>query len=203
MFNDVTVFNIREYLSGGDNTDLGEEELRKLLSEFSCGKNPDVERFLKQQSIEFTKKQQSVTYLVFSNEDMALVGYFTLAIKPITVRAENFSNTMRRKIARVGELDEMNDIYTLSAYLIAQLGKNFADGANEKVTGEQLLQAAVDTIKELQYMAGGMVIFLEAENEEKLLKFYEEKNGFKRFDTKEIKRGTEDAHMLVQLLKVM
>ena len=89
MFNDVTVFNIREYLSGGDSTDLGEEELRKLLFEFSCDKNPDVERFLKQQSIEFTKKQQSVTYLVFSNADTALVGYFTLAIKPITVRAEN------------------------------------------------------------------------------------------------------------------
>ncbi len=203
MFNDVTVFNIREYLSGEDNTDLGEEELRKLLSEFSCGKNPDVERFLKQQSIEFTKKQQSVTYLVFSNADTELVGYFTLAIKPITVKAENFSNTMRRKIARVGELDEVNDTYTLSAYLIAQLGKNFTDGANKKVTGEQLLQAAVDTIKELQYMVGGMVIFLEAENEEKLLKFYEEKNGFKRFDTKEVKRGTKDAQMLVQLLKVM
>lgn len=203
MFNDVTVFNIREYLSGGDNTDLGEEELRKLLFEFSCDKNPDVERFLKQQSIEFTKKQQSVTYLVFSNEDTALVGYFTLAIKPITVKAESFSNTMRRKIARVGELDEVNDTYTLSAYLIAQLGKNFTDGANEKVTGEQLLQAAVDTIKELQYMAGGMVIFLETENEEKLLNFYEEKNGFKRFDTKEVKKGTEDTHTLVQLLKVM
>lgn len=203
MFNDVTVFNIREYLSDGDNTDLGEEELRKLLSEFSCEKNPDVERFLKQQSIDFTKKQQSVTYLIFSNEDAALVGYFTLAIKPITVKTENFSNTMRRKIARVGELDEENDTYTLSAYLIAQLGKNFTDKANEKVTGEQLLQAAVDTIKELQYMAGGMVIFLEAENEEKLLKFYEEKNGFKRFDTREVKKGTEDVHTLVQLLKVM
>lgn len=125
MFNDVTAFNIREYLSGGDNTDLGEEELRKLLSEFSCDKN------------------------------------------------------------------------------LAQLGKNFTVGANKKVTGEQLLQAAVDTIKELQYMAGGMVIFLEAENEEKLLKFYEEKNGFKRFDTKEVKKGTEDAHTLAQLLKVM
>lgn len=59
-----------------------------------------------------------------------------------------------------GGMDEENGTYTLSAYLIAQLGKNFKDGANEKITGEQLLQAAVDTIKELQYMAGGMVIFL-------------------------------------------
>ena len=51
-------------------------------------------------------------------------------------------------------------------------------------------------------MAGGMVVFLEAEEEE-LIHFYQEKNGFKRFDTKEVKGRTEDAHMLVQLLKIL
>ena len=61
MLNDVTVFNIREYLSGKDDKDLGEDALRDILSEFSCEKNPDVERFLKEQSIAFTKKNQSVT----------------------------------------------------------------------------------------------------------------------------------------------
>jgi hypothetical protein len=203
MFNDVSVFNIREYLSVSDDKELGEEELRRILSEFSCNKNSDVERFFKEQSIEFTKKNQSVTYLVFENQTAELVGYFTLAIKPICIDASGFSNTMKRKIARVSELDEENGTYTLSAYLIAQLGKNFKDGANHYVTGEQLLQAAIDTIKELQYMAGGMVIFLETENEEKLLAFYEIKNGFKRFDTKEVKSGTEAAHTLIQLLKVM
>lgn len=203
MLNDVTVFNIREYLSDKGDKDLGEDELRQLLSEFFCDKNPDVERFLKEQSIDFAKKNQSVTYLVFSNDDASLVGYFTLAIKPITVNADNFSNTMKRKIARVSELDEENGTYTLSAYLIAQLGKNYKDGANEKITGEQLLQAAVDTIKELQYIVGGMVIFIEAENKEKLMHFYEVENGFKRFDTKEIKLNTQDRHTLVQLLKVL
>ena len=203
MFNGITVFNIREYLSTKADKDLGEEELRELLSEFSCSKNPDVERFLKEQSIEFTKKNQSVTYLVFSNDDATLVGYFTITIKPISISATKFSNTMKRKIARVSELEEENNTYTLSAYLIAQLGKNYCDGANEKITGEQLLQAAIDTIKELQYMAGGMVVFLEADNEEKLMQFYEQKNGFKRFDTKDVKVGTKDEHVLVQLLKVL
>ena len=203
MINDVTVFNIREYLSVKDDKVLGEEELRKLLSEFSCEKNSDVERFLKEQSIEFTKKNQSVTYLVFTNEDVALVGYFTLAIKPISVNAENFSSTMKRKIARVSEFDESNGTCTLSAYLIAQLGKNYSDSSDERITGEQLLQAAVDTIKELQYMAGGMVVFLEAEDNEKLIKFYQEKNGFKRFATKSVKSGTEEAHTLIQFLKVL
>lgn len=89
MFHDVTVFNMREYLSGKDDRVLGEDALQQIISEFSCKKNPDVERFLKEQSIEFTKKNQSVTYLVFANEDAALVGYFTLAIKPIKAGTEN------------------------------------------------------------------------------------------------------------------
>jgi hypothetical protein len=69
---------------------------------------------------------------------------------------------------------------------VAQLGKNYASDANEKISGKQLLQAAVETIKELQYMAGGMVAFLEAEDEPKLMNFYEKENGFKRFATKAI-----------------
>ena len=94
-------------------------------------------------------------------------------------------------------------LFYVSAYLIAQLGKNFKDGANEKITGEQLLHAAVDTIKELQYMAGGMVIFLEAEDNDKLMHFYD-KNGFKQFDVREMKcRDKDEIHKLVQLLKVM
>ena len=204
MLDDVTVFNIREYLSAKGDKDLGEDELRQILSEFFCDKNPDVERFLKEQSIDFTKKNQSVTYLVFSNKDASLVGYFTLTVKPITVNAENFSNNLKRKIARVSELDEENGTYTLSAYLIAQLGKNYKDEANEKISGAQLLQAAIDTIKELQYMVGGMVIFLEAEDKEKLLRFYEDENGFKRFDVRETKcSDNNEVHKLVQLLKVM
>lgn len=66
-----------------------------------------------------------------------------------------------------------------------------------------MLEAAVDTIRQLQYMVGGMVIFLEAEDRESLLRFYEVENGFKRFGSREIKNSTEHSHTLVQLLKVM
>ena len=204
MFNDITVFNIREYLSATDDNNFGEDELRNILSDFLCVKNPDVERFLKEQSIDFTKKNQSVTYLAFSNDDASLLGYFTLTIKPITINAESFSNTMKKKIARVSELDEENGTYTLSAYLIAQLGKNYRDDINKKITGTQLLTAAIDTIKELQRMAGGMVVFLEAENNEKLMQFYKNENGFKQFAVRETKSfRNEQQHQLIQLLKVL
>ncbi len=92
-----TVFNIREYLNG-NNEELGEDDLRQVLSEFSCEKNLDVERFTKkEQSIEFAKKQQSVTYLVFSTERCGTCGIFCSTIKPITVNAESFSNTIKKK----------------------------------------------------------------------------------------------------------
>lgn len=202
MINDITVFNIRRFLSSDDRI-LAEEDLYQILSDFSCGRNLDVEKFIKEQSIDFTKKNQSVTYLVFDNIYAELVGYYTIAIKPINVSASKFSKTMNRKIARVGELDEESGTYTLSAYLIAQLGKNFANGANYKISGQQLLQAAIDTILRLQYMAGGMVVFLETENDKKLLDFYENQNGFKRFDTKDIRIETENPHTLTQLLKIL
>lgn len=53
---------------------FGEKELVKILSKFSCEKNSDVERFLKKSSIEFTKKNQSVTY----NEENELVQFLRL-----------------------------------------------------------------------------------------------------------------------------
>lgn len=197
----VVVLNIREYLSG-KGSELGEEVLEELLSEFSCEKNPDVERFLKEQAIAFTKKNQSVTYLLLAAEDASLLGYFTLAVKPITIHAERFSNTVRRKIGRVSELDEETNTYTLSAYLIAQLGRNFSSERSEELHGKEILQFAVDTVKELQYRAGGMVVFLEAEENEKLLRFYEA-DHFKRFDVREAQSGTEKAHSLVQMLKIL
>lgn len=42
-----TVFNIREYLNN-QNEELGEDDLLQILSEFSCEKNPDVEKFVKE-----------------------------------------------------------------------------------------------------------------------------------------------------------
>ena len=194
--------NIREYLALGNDEEAGEPALVELLSGFSSPKNKDVERFLKKSAIEFTKKNQSVTYLVVSAEDVRLLGYFTLALKPLTVRGETVSNTMKRKLLRISELDEKSDTYTMSAYLIAQLGKNFSESGGTEITGAELLKLAWDKIKEIQYLGGGVVTFLEAENEEKLLSFYRN-NRFSQFDTRQTASDTEESHELVQLLRLL
>lgn len=198
MNDEFLTINIKKFINEGES---GESFLKEIFSSFSCKKNKDVENFLLKQSVEFTKKNQSVTYIVLDPECKQMVGYFTITIKPITIKAEKFSNTVKRKIARVSEQNEENGTYSLSAYLIAQLGKNFA--TETKIAGKQLLKLAIDKIKELQYIAGGMIMFLEAENNKKLLNFYENENGFKKFDTKDIHIGTAKQQTLVQLLKVL
>ena len=194
--------NIRKYLALGDDHEAGEPALIKLLSGFSCPKSPDVERFLKKSAIEFTKKNQSVTYLVFSKDNGEMLGYFTLALKPLTIRGETVSNTTRKKLLRVSELDEKSDTYTMSAFLIAQLGKNYADDRDKDITGKELIELAWIVIEKAQYMFGGMVTFLEAENEEKLLSFYRD-NRFSQFDTRQTASATDEPHELVQLLRLL
>ena len=51
--NDRFMFvNIREYLAQGDNEKVREPELMRMISDFSCPKNPDVEQFLKKNCVE-------------------------------------------------------------------------------------------------------------------------------------------------------
>jgi hypothetical protein len=89
----------------------------------------------------------------------------------------------------------------MSAYLIAQLGKNFSSGVETKVTGAELLELAWNEIEKMQYMGGGMVTFLEADNKERLLSFYQT-NRFQPFDTRQTK-GTEEQHELIQFLRLL
>lgn len=98
-------------------------------------------------------------------------------------------------------MDEKSDTYTMSAYLIAQLGKNYLDGRDKEITGKELIELAWIIIERTQYMLGGMVIFLVAENEEKLLAFYQA-NRFAQFDTRTAS-GKDEAFELVQLLRLL
>lgn len=130
------------------------------------------------------------------------MGYFSITIKPLVVKYEPFSNTVKRKLARFSEIDKSEQTYNLAAYLIAQLGKNFNDRVKGRITGQELLEAAIRQTQLLQYLAGGMVAFVEADNKDKLLSFYEN-YGFKRFDTRQTVSGEAESHELVQLLRLL
>ena len=192
--------NIRSYFEQEGPT--GMAALRHFIDSFTCPRNPDVERFLKNSAVEFTKKDQSVTYLAFSSETGELLGYFTIAVKPLTIAADRVSRTVAKRLERVSRLDETTQTYAPAAYLIAQLGKNYTGGANERISGAELLDLAWDVIRSLQYAAGGVVAFVEAEEREKLLNFYE-RNYFQPFDERMSVDVSGETHKLVQLLRVI
>ena len=195
-----TAVNIRAYFMKDKATYIGEQKLNKWLLSFSCPINPDVEHFLRCNAVEFTKKDQSVTYLVLRNDNAELAGYFSLALKPVSVRAEHLSKSAARKLSRVSVLNEENNTYTASAYLIAQLGKNFALPEHTQMNGNTLLEIALDTVRKGKYFFGGVIAFLECEDVDALIDFYT-RNGFKYFDSR-ITSG-DNPHKLNQLLKLI
>lgn len=169
--------NIRDYIESRDSNKR--ELLPGLISSYTCPRNPDIEHFFKHNAIEFTKKQQSVTYLAFTRGESPLfAGYFTLTVKPFKVGVNDIpSNTWRRKIERVARFNEEKQTYSAAGYLIAQLGKNYTDGMNELVKGSEILELALNVIRRIQYRIGGMIAFLDAENNTNLIDFYT-LNGF-------------------------
>lgn len=184
--------------------ELGEEQTTELLSGFLCPLNEDVETFLRKKAIEFAKQGLSQTHLVFASykQKWELAGYFTLANKYITVNADVVSKTLRKKINRFATYDPKIRAYCLSAPLIAQLGKNYANGLNKLITGDELLKIACEKVSKIQLDLGGKFAYLECEDKPKLIEFYTS-NGFCDFDRRPLDKDETSftGDYLVQLLK--
>ena len=88
------------------------------------------------------------------------------------------------------KFDESTNCYDVSAFLIAQFGKNYAVDNGNFMTGNRLMDYVFSVLNDIRHMIGGGVVFLECEDNEKLLSFYQnERNRFKlygeRFSEKE------------------
>ncbi len=183
---------------------LGEDATKDILSSFSCPINKDIENFIKEKAIEFSKRTTAKTHLVFweteDKEYIEFVGYYTITSKVISVDRTILSNTEAKKLKSQGVYDEIKQEYTISAPLIAQLGKNFSNGNDTLISGADLLQLAVNKIRKIQNEIGGRFMYLECEDNEKLLSFYKQHN-FKIFGKRTLDRDETDVNgeYLIQL----
>lgn len=188
--------------------EVGEIRTKEILSGFSCPMNKDVEYFLRSKAIEFSKQGLAQTQLVFTSYkgEVVLVGYFTLAIKEIVLQKKTVLNSNWRKRAkRFAIRSDIDGGYHVPAPLIGQLGKNFENGYNILITGDELLKLALDKVRESQMILGGKFVYLECEDKEKLVDFYTE-NGFVEFGHRDLERDerdTQSGNYLVQLLKYL
>ncbi len=145
---------------------VGRENVANVFAEFDCSKNADIDGFLKNNAVDFARRQISVSHLVFDSATRACLGYFTLTHKPLSLEADKLSATVRRRIERFAKCRSGNDIrtYTLSAFLIAQIGKNFKIPEPQRIPGKDMLALAMDELRLAQYEIGGQVVFLECED---------------------------------------
>ncbi len=171
-----TVINILDMLET-----IGEDELSSILFDFSCPMNPEIEHFIHNNAIEFAKRKMSITHLVFDG-DARLVAYFTLTHKPSSVDGRVLSKTSRKKLEMHARMDESIQAYSVSAYLIAQFGKNYGVDGGHSISGDELMDMAFDVLERVQRHIGGGVVFLECEDNPALLKFYQnDHNRFRLF----------------------
>ena len=171
----VTVTNILDEL------DLsGEEMLKKDLSLFSCKVNPEIETFIRSKAIDFARRKLSITYLINDEKDGIMLGYFTLTHKSIILSGEGLSKTVQKKLARYSRLDKDTGNYVVSAFLLAQLGKNYAVAEDRRISGTQIMKLVNDVLLDIQRRIGGGVLYLDCEDNPKLKNFYSGEN-FKEF----------------------
>lgn len=161
---------------------IGEDRVKQILSDFLSEELGEFEIFLKKNAIDFAKRKMSVTHLVI-NEAGNLAAFFTLTHKAFGVSDYGLSSASRKKIRRYAQIDEKSNSYMVSAFLIAQFGKNFSVQSDETLDGNRLMENAIKILERVQRDVGGGVVYLKCEDNPKLLSFYgNERNGFHVFD---------------------
>ena len=165
------VVNIVDLISS-----VGEDEVRSALEEFQCTQNPEIEFFLKSNAVDFAKRKISVTHLILDNNGQ-IAAYFTLTHKPAYISAESLSKSSIKTLSRYAVLDKDSNSFNISAFLIAQFGKNSSYKGNRSISGNKMMDFCFEILETVQKQVGGGIVFLECENKKPLLNFYQNENN--------------------------
>lgn len=138
---------------------VGEDEVKSILSDFSCKRNPEIENFVRKNAVDFAKKKMSVTYIVVDDTE-SICAIFTLTHKAIEITNKNLSNTMRKRIQRHSRLDESTGSFNVSAFLIAQFGKSDTKTSEENISGNALMDFTFEVLTAVQHDIGGGLVYL-------------------------------------------
>lgn len=183
---------------------IGEQKTKDILSQFKCELNKDVEYFLKEKSIEFSKQDIAETFIITKSykQEQVVVGYFSLTTKVLKMKRNTLSGQKKKRFSRFAKYDEDNHCYFIALPLIGQIGKNYKNNYNELISGDILLKFAFEKIKQVQEIVGGRFVFLECEDKSRLKEFYES-NGFVCFGKRNLERDEMDKNEGQYLLQML
>lgn len=183
-----------------DVLESGEMDILDTLSAFSCPRNPGIEDFIRKNAVDFARKKQSITYLVFDLQTGMLAGYFAVTFKTISISEDALSKTAKKRVERFSTFDSDSKEYTAAAYLIAQFGKNYALGEENRIDGTELMSIALDVLEDIQHRIGGGIVYLDAEDNPKLKEFYENRVGFRFFGERYSKKDEKKYMQYLRLI---
>jgi hypothetical protein len=166
MRNSYSLIPLRQYLGSGD-----VELLDRLIEEFSCSKDKQVEAYLKRDAIQFDRSNIARTYLFVNDDDECpdksnIVAYFTLA-----VTVTDYSGISKSRRAKfLGNIYGRNTQDFFGGLLIAQLARNDNYGTQD-VNGQELIETCEEILSDVNELVGGRVIYLDCK--EPLIALYE------------------------------
>lgn len=159
---------------------LGTDEVKDIVADFVSieqGDSPhDVELFLKTKAIDFERTAIATTYLVFDEATNILLGFFSLANKPLTMSKKNFeglSKKQQKSLKHSGR--QIGNKFQVNSYLIGQLGKNYSESvknAEYKLSGKELLDLAYGKVLEASKIIKAKYVWIECEDINYLKMFY-------------------------------
>ena len=140
--------------------------LKRQIDNFSSLNN-DVEYFIRHKAVDYEKRAFCRTFLVV-DENIHIVGFFTLGLKNLAFQ-DYVSNSKKKSIHGIS-----SDVSSVPVILIGQLSKNLA--CDNAISGEELLDFAIDMVYNAQDIVGGRICLVETatdEENQKVIEFYE------------------------------
>lgn len=156
------------------------DEVKDILNGFTSlsreDRPHDVEVFLKTKAIGFERTAIATTYLVFDVKTKILLGFFSLANRPLTMLMEDFkglSKSQQKSLKYSGR--QIGHEFQVNSYLIGQLGKNYdksVKNAAYELSGRELLDLAYGKVLEASKIIKAKYVWIECEDIDCLKEFY-------------------------------
>ncbi|MBQ7219604.1 MAG: hypothetical protein IJS28_01345 [Synergistaceae bacterium] len=137
--------------------------------------------------------------MVSDPTDGALLGCLALTHKAVLLPSEGFSNTFRKKLERFARPDPASGEYMASAFLVAQLGKNYGLDNGTRITGHELMSIVNDILVSIQHQIGGGIVYLDCEDIDTLKRFYDTES-FQKFGER---FSPEEDQQYIQYMRVL
>ncbi len=174
---DYIVVSLGDILSTGVDRDKVEEAFKK----FSCQQEVDLENFLVNKAILYENSQYGKTFLLLDKKQLEhgnfqIIAYYTIALKSLDIT--HLSKKRRRKV--LGGQPGRDQMHSMSAYLIGQIGRNDIY-THDEMDGETILNECYHSISIAARIVGGQLIVLEC-REHMYEKFYQKQSYLKLYD---------------------